>query len=104
MFKKIGLVLAAACLAGCASAWPNQPLPGFLFSDVTGPNTATGESVGSKSGMAECISVLGWVCTGDASMNAAAKAGGVKTISHVDTKTFSVLGIFARDQTIVYGS
>lgn len=47
--------------------------------------------------------MLGLVATGDASIEAAAKAGGITKIHHVDFENFSILGIYATFTTVVYG-
>ena len=49
---------------------------------------------------AEGIIFLG---QGDASISAAARNGGITRIHHVDSETTSVLGIYSRYVTIVYG-
>jgi len=56
-----------------------------------------------KSGRSRCISVLGLVAWGDASIAAAEKAGGVTRIHHVDIERMSYLGLFYSFTTVVYG-
>ena len=41
--------------------------------------------------------------TGDSSISAAMANGGITKIHHVDCKVFSVLGLYARYTTVVYG-
>ncbi|PYN11407.1 MAG: protein trl [Candidatus Rokuibacteriota bacterium] len=41
--------------------------------------------------------------TGDASISAAAKNGGITRIHHVDHETMNILGFYAKYTTIVYG-
>ena len=64
---------------------------------------ADGNVVGTKVGKASAVNVLGIVATGDASINAAAKDAGIKKISHVDQEEVSVLGLFSKVTTFVYG-
>jgi len=41
--------------------------------------------------------------TGDASISAAMRNGKITRIHHVDHETFSILGVYAKYTTIVYG-
>jgi len=95
------LVMSALLLSGCAMVL--TPATGFLYSDVKGPFAATSNAGYSKVGTAECVSILGWVATGDASIKAAMENGGITKIHHVDYKTEVVLGIYAKLTVIVYG-
>lgn len=56
----------------------------------------------SKSGSAEASGILG-VAFGDASIHSAMTNGGITKIHHVDSKTLSVLGIYAKSTTVVWG-
>ena len=92
----------ALVLTGCAAV--SSPVSnGLLFTDVQGPVTGTVADTYSKSGESSCVAVLGIVSTGDASIEAAMKNGGITKIHHVDHKSMSVLGLFAKFTTIVYG-
>jgi hypothetical protein len=60
--------------------------------------------LGSKVGEASAQSVLWLVFWGDSGTQAAAKQGGITTITHADRQILTVLfGIYARETTIVYG-
>ena len=59
---------------------------------------------GPKTGQAKCLSILGIVATGDCSIDAAAKNGNISEIKSVDVKTFSILGLFSEETTIVTGN
>ncbi|MCA9492812.1 MAG: hypothetical protein KC621_22920, partial [Myxococcales bacterium] len=61
-------------------------------------------NIGKKKGEACATSILGWITTGDASIRAAADAGGIKEISAVDGSIKNVLGIFATYCTVVSGT
>jgi len=105
MKKQILALSAAASIAlltGCAGN-VGTPMMGGLYTDATGPLVATGNAAGTKEGKAECKSILGAVATGDCSIEAAAKAGGITQISHVDTQFNNILGIIATRTTIVRG-
>ena len=91
-------VVAVLSLSSCAYA----PYAG-LYHNVLTPVTATSNVVGTKVGKASATNVLGIVATGDASINAAAKDAGIKKISHVDQEEVSVLGLFSKVTTFVYG-
>jgi hypothetical protein len=97
--------LAISCLAlsltGCAMA--AAPVNGFFYSDVKGPAGATSNATSTKVGKAMCSSILGLFASGDASIEAAAKAGGITKIHHVDYQSYSVIGIYATFTTVVYG-
>ena len=75
-------------------------------------NTTPPENLSElKRGESSATNILGLVETGDASIEAAAKNGGVKNIQYVDTKTGKVyipllfIPIYVKEiKTIVYGS
>lgn len=78
---------AAALMSSCA---------------LTLPVAATSNPVGSKVGTARATRVMLWWVAGDASIQSAAKNGGITRISTVDVK--SSRGLFSRSiQTIVTG-
>lgn len=98
-------VACAVCvffLTSCAMA-NFAPTTGFVYQSQKGPGAVTSNSLGSKVGTSEATSILGIAATGDASIDAAAKAGGIKKISHVDYEVSNILGIYAKHTTIVYG-
>ena len=94
-------VACAAFLSGCIAVY--TPGIGLLYTEVWGPVDAGGR-VGAKEGQACIQSILGLVATGDASIKAAAKAGGITQINSVDHYTRNVLGIMGEFCTIVRGS
>jgi len=85
---------------GCASVY--SPAAGAIWLDVKGPVDA-GDRVGAKEGQACAKSILGMVATGDASIKAAAAAGGITKIDSVDHHStwMVVMGQYC---TIVRGS
>jgi len=98
------MVLAALLFtAGCVS--PNgAPVYGWLItSDVKGPIAVGDPNVQcEKTGTSECSGII-FFASGDASIDAAMKAGGITKVHHVDCKVFSVLGLYCKYETIVYG-
>ncbi|MCG8588751.1 MAG: TRL-like family protein [Proteobacteria bacterium] len=104
--RTVRLLLGIACAAvlaatmGCAAVV--SPAGGGLWMDVHGPLQA-GDRVGSKEGRACAKSILGLIASGDASIKAAAAAGGITKIESVDHHT--VHKIFVGEFcTIVRGS
>lgn len=89
----------AACGAGLGS-----PIPGNLFSDVRAPGLGIGEASDYKEGRAECESILGLIATGDCSIEAAKRNGGITQVQYVDRKVKNILGVYATYTTIVKGS
>ena len=58
-----------------------RPLTGVLHTNVQGPVAATGKSGGVlRSGSASATSILGLIASGDASIRAAARNGGITEI------------------------
>jgi hypothetical protein len=101
--KKLGIVvalLAVTMLAGCATPFPQ----GLLYTDLKLPVGVTGNGgKAPKIGTAECTSVLALVATGDCSVEAARKQGGITKIHHVDWDANNVLGIVGNYKVVVYG-
>lgn len=104
--RKLKLLLIVPCIAlmlSSCGAFVSSPLPGVIYTDVKSPVTATSNENSTKVGTSEAVSILGWVATGDASIDAAAKSAGITKIHHVDQQSTSVLGIFAKYTIYVYG-
>jgi hypothetical protein len=106
MYKLFGVPLILMGLTGCAGvAFMGQGVAqGFIYTDATTPRHATENPLGKKKGEACATSILGIVTTGDATIRAAADAGGVKNISAVDAKIRNILGIVATYCTVVSGT
>ncbi len=96
----VSAALAVATLALCSCGAPRI---GALYTDISAPLTAT-TAVGTKVGTATSTTYLGLVATGDASINAAKKNGGITTVSSVDEKVHSILGIVTTYTTTVHGN
>jgi hypothetical protein len=97
------VVVCAAFVCGCATPTP----VGFFYTDVKIPVDVTSNQVGKptvlKVGVSTCQSILGLVATGDASLDAAMKSAGIKTVYYVDWRAVNILGIIGNYTTIVYG-
>jgi len=103
LIKSLAIFLTTAIILG-SCAFAAAPVTGFVYSDVYAPMAATSNSVGTKVGTAEATSILGWVATGDASINLAAKNGNITEISHVDYHSTNILGFYATFTVMVYGN
>jgi TRL-like protein family len=98
----LALVLGVVATTGCI--WPRygvimapimttkSPVPMFVNNDAA--DMKVGES------MAEGIILIS---QGDASIEAAMKAGGIKKVNHIDTEEMYVLGVYAKEIVRVYG-
>ena len=93
-------VVCASFLTGCAVG--HAPVTALITLEEKGP-VAMGTAAGaSKVGRAEAWGILVFA-TGDASISAAMRNGGITRIHHVDHETSSFLGVYAKYTTIVYG-
>lgn len=101
--KLVTALLALLTASGCAMAnGGNAFATGGIYSGYKSPGQiGTGQA--GKTGEACISSILGVVATGDASVEAAKKAGGITQVSHVDHEQFGVLGVYATSCTIVHG-
>lgn len=80
--------------------------PGCIYMNVVSPldTDVQDTTFGAKVGEADAYQVLGLVAWGDRGTKAAADAGGIKTVRHMDIRTFAILGIvYTNWTTIVYG-
>lgn len=100
-------ILAASVLAltltGCATGV--APVNGVIYSRVSAPLMVTGSAdKPNKVGRSYARSFFGLYATGDASIETAAKNGGITKIHHVDHETQVIMGVIADYTTIVYGN
>jgi hypothetical protein len=100
--KLIAISTLATLSTGCAMSMSN-PVTGFVYSGTQGATAVTESAIGSKTGESCAMSILGVVGLGDASTASAAKAGGITKVSTVDSNTFQVLGVYAKNCTVVTG-
>ena len=105
MNRIVKSLIAGVCLlsfVGCAQI-VMSPALGVLYTDVSGPLTATSAERGSKTGVATAESILGLVALGDASIQAASRNGGITKIKTVDFDSKNILGIYGTFTTRVTG-
>ena len=91
------LVVSASIFTSCAVA------DVAMFDFSTRPQTATGNTLGTKVGTSSKAVLFGIAGWGDGGIDAAAKNGGIKKISHVDVKRSTIMGVWNQSTTIVYG-
>ncbi len=100
----IALVASTFVLgSGCFAMSTRAPLTGALYSDVKAGENVTSNSGASKTGKSCATSILGLVATGDASIETAARQGGITKISYVDGQSTTILGIVATYCSEVHG-
>jgi hypothetical protein len=97
----IGL-LSLFSLCGCATV-TRSPVPGFLYTETTYPMMATSNPAGNRLGVACEQSILGLFATGDASIEAARRNGGITLITSVDETANSVALVYAKHCVVVRG-
>ena len=104
MKKLLALACTAALVAGTAGciAAPVVPPLGLVYTDMKAPLNLGGDPA-SKRGTSTVTAILGMVSTGDGSIRAAAKNGGINDVQLVDYEFYNVLGIIQRYTTVVYG-
>lgn len=93
-------IVTALFFSSCATS--RSPLSGYWYTNVQSGVGATPQ-VGPKVGEACASSILGVVATGDSSIEAARRAGGITSIASIDEKNTGILGIYATHCTIVRG-
>ena len=97
------LAFSSGCITGPVT--PVVPPGGIIFADISAPldTDAEATTVGMKKGEATTSSVLGLVGWGDASTTAAAQAGGLTEIHHLDYRFYNILGIWQTYTTVAWG-
>ncbi len=101
--KRMMVLLLATLLGGCAVA--DAPVNGYVYSNVQAPLTATAlPDEPQRVGRASARSILGVVASGDASIQTAARNGGITEIHHVDYQSANFFGVLAEYTVVVYGN
>ena len=108
MNKVVSFVFGAVVLSSLAACGATYPT-GSLYTGTSVPHgadraelTGAGKS-GDKSGEACATGYLMIIATGDASVAAAKKAGGISEVHSVDFKGTNILGIYQQGCTVVSG-
>jgi hypothetical protein len=98
---KLVLAVAAVAFLGACQVVAS-PVRGIWMQNVGAPIDA-GDKVGDREGKACATSYLGIVAVGDASIKAAAAAGGITRIDSVDAEATNMI-VIGKFCTVVRGS
>ena len=85
-------------LAGCATYMPH----GMIYTEGK-MGVQAGSGAADKTGRACMTSILGLVATGDASLEAAKAAGGIKDIVSMNYEVKNILGVWGEYCLVVKG-
>ena len=105
----LALALVCVAMSGCAGivlSAPVIPPPGFVFTSYTAPldvDFDRSQIADSRKGESGIVNILGIVCIGDAGSMDAAREGNLSRVDGADYTMLSVLGVFSRYGTVVYG-
>ena len=106
MYRIIALLVVAVTLVSISvsCSMPRSPISFVLYQDV---KDALGVNPGDipdspKVGEATATSIIG-ITTGDSSIDAARRQGNLKKIYYADYQSYSILGIYGKTTTKVYG-
>ena len=103
MKKLIASCALAMLLSGCAMT--QSPVTGMIYTNVKAPFAATAApEQPQRVGRASVRSVLGIIATGDASIQTAARNGGIREIHFVDYESQNFFGVLAEFTVVVYGN
>jgi TRL-like protein family len=108
--EKLAFIAGVTFIAtGCAAFTGGYP-SGSIYSGTTVPHgvdrleMAGQAKSGAKSGEACATGILNLAAFGDASVDAAKKAGGVTDVHSVELRTMNILGIYTQGCTEVHGN
>jgi hypothetical protein len=100
----LGIAGSMALAIACSGNTYEAPSGSILQNTTMNKDVSTATAVGAKTGEACASGILGIVATGDASIKAAAAAGGITKVNAVDYKNDNLLGsVLAKTCTIVRG-
>ena len=103
--KIIASLFALFLLSSCATGSANSHTgPGFIYSNHYEGDLVTANQSGRKRGEACTENILGLFTSGDGSISAAMKNGGIIAVSSVDRHYKSILGMYGTVCTIVTGN
>ncbi len=99
------MLLTIVFVSGCYST-PIMPPAGLLYSNIEAPASLSiaGQNLGTRRGEASCVSVLGLIAWGDCSAKAAADAGSIAELKHLDYSYTNVLLVWQSLTTVAYGN
>lgn len=82
-------------------------MPSFIYGNVKYPSAYSGASEkgpGPKKGISKAQNIMGLIAVGDASVEAACKAGSISEVATVDHEYMSILGVYVEWSTIETGN
>ncbi|MCM0607177.1 MAG: TRL-like family protein [Xanthomonadaceae bacterium] len=103
MKNLFAIALISVGMTGCATSMFNKGGIGFIYTDAKDSHMAT-SAQGARVGKACQQNILGAVVTGDSSIEAAKKEGGIRTVAAVDNEFSSIMGVYSKYCTIVTGN
>jgi hypothetical protein len=100
----LALVLGLAMVAMTGCIWPRYGviMAPIMTTKSPVPMFVNNDAADMKMGEATAEGII-LISQGDASIEAAMKAGGIKKVNHIDTEEMYVLGIYAKETIRVYG-
>jgi hypothetical protein len=103
MRKALLLVVVGLLLVSVGCVMTGSPASGMVYTGVKGPGQVIDNSVAcTKTGTSEASGII-FFATGDASISAAMQKAGITKVHHVDQDFMSVLNVYAKTTTTVYG-
>ena len=88
-------------LSGCTMTL--TPIYGSLYTNAKGPVAGVDNAAkDAKKGTAVATCIAG-VAYGDSSISQAMKVGNINKVHHVDCEVFTVMGVYSKFTTVVYG-
>lgn len=103
MLLRIALLLSTVLLANCATVGSRMGM-GLFYTNVKDYTNVEFENVGtSKAGKSCGSNILGLVATGNTSIDAAKKKGGITKVATVDFEGTSILGLYSTVCLVVRG-
>jgi hypothetical protein len=103
--KVLHFAVLATFLTGCGVTYPT----GSIYQATTTPSAIDKAEVagtaktGDKAGESCATGILALAAFGDASLDAAKKAGSITDIHSVEFRGMSILGIYTQGCTVVHG-
>ena len=98
--KTLAFTCVVLALTACATPYPI----GSIMTDITLPVQVTSnDGTSSKVGEANCKSYFAMFASGDCSIDAAKKNGGITKVHHADWHAKNLLGIIGNYKLMVYG-
>ena len=103
-FVCVAVLLVGFFVCGCVQV--PSPLPGIVYANITSPSyydAGSNSGPGPKTGRSKAATYMALWATGDASVEAACKDGGITKINTVDQKYKNVMMLYGTFETIVTG-